>query len=133
MTSIPSPTHVSTHVSTGSGLARRPRPAAALSALLLALAGLSSAAVVISGGPAAATVPAAPTGWSTVFSDDFTGAAGTGLNQANWLYDVDTSYNGGAGAWGTGEIETATTSTQNVYQDGSGHLVIKPIKDAAGH
>jgi hypothetical protein len=70
---------------------------------------------------------------TTVFSDDFTGAAGTGLNTANWLYDIGTSYPGGAGSWGTGEVETMTNSTANVYQDGGGNLVIKPIRDSAGH
>jgi hypothetical protein len=82
---------------------------------------------------AEAAVPGAPAGMTTVFSDDFTGAAGTGLNTANWLYDIGTSYPGGAGSWGTGEVETMTNSTANVYQDGSGNLVIKPIRDSAGH
>ena len=80
-----------------------------------------------------AAVPAPPAGMTTVFSDDFTGAAGTGLNRSNWLYDIGTSYPGGAPNWGTGEVETMTDSTQNVYQDGNGNLVIKPIRDAAGH
>ncbi len=79
-----------------------------------------------------AAVPAPPSGMTTVFSDDFTGAAGTGLNRSNWLYDIGTSYPGGAPNWGTGEVETMTDSTQNVYQDGNGNLVIKPIRDAAG-
>ena len=80
-----------------------------------------------------AAVPGPPSGMTTVFSDDFTGAAGTGLNTANWLYDTGTSYAGGAANWGTGEVETMTSSTQNVYQDGAGDLVIKPIRDAAGN
>lgn len=80
-----------------------------------------------------AAVPGPPAGMTTVFSDDFTGAAGTGLNRSNWLYDIGTSYPGGAPNWGTGEVETMTDSTQNVYQDGNGNLVIKPIRDAAGH
>jgi carbohydrate binding protein with CBM6 domain len=80
-----------------------------------------------------AAVPGAPAGMTTVFSDDFTGGAGSGLNTANWLYDIGTSYPGGAANWGTGEVETMTNSTQNVYQDGGGNLVIKPIRDASGH
>src|ERR1700760_751557 len=70
-----------------------------------------------------------------VFRADFNGAAGTGLNRSNWLYDTGIGYNypGAATNWGTGELETATDSTANVYQDGAGHLVIKPVKDAAGH
>lgn len=46
---------------------------------------------------APSAVPAPPTGWSTVFSDDFTGAANTGLDTSKWLYDLGTSYPGGAG------------------------------------
>ncbi|WP_399129962.1 glycoside hydrolase family 16 protein [Actinacidiphila sp. ITFR-21] len=91
--------------------------------------------LTVTGGSAAAAVPGAPTGWTTVFSDDFNGASGTGLNRDNWLYDTGIGYNypGAATNWGTGELETATDSTANVYQDGAGHLVIKPLKDAAGH
>jgi beta-glucanase (GH16 family) len=82
---------------------------------------------------ARAAVPAAPPGMSLVFSDDFNGAANTGLNRTNWLYDIGTSYPGGAPNWGTGEVERMTDSTANVYQDGAGHLVIKPLRDAAGN
>jgi len=76
----------------------------------------------------ATTVPGPPAGWTTVFSDNFSGAAGTGVNTANWLYDTGTGYPGGAANWGTGEVETMTNSTANVYQDGNGHLVIKPVE-----
>ena len=107
---------------------------AAAGALVLAMftaLTVANAATTSSGpaSPAAApnTVPAPPSGWSTVWSDDFTGASGTGVNTSNWLYDTGTSYPGGAANWGTGEVETATNSTNNVYQDGGGHLVIKPI------
>src|SRR6185312_2978871 len=79
-----------------------------------------------------ASVPPTPTGWNLVWSDDFTGSAGSPVNSANWLYDLGTSYPGGAGNWGTGEIETMTNSTANVYQDGGGNLAIKPIRAANG-
>ncbi|WP_327290273.1 galactose-binding domain-containing protein [Streptomyces sp. NBC_01198] len=69
-----------------------------------------------------AAVPAAPAGFTTTWSDDFNGAANTGLNTDTWRYDA------GAGwTFGTGEIETMTNSTANVYQDGSGHLVLKAL------
>jgi beta-glucanase (GH16 family) len=71
--------------------------------------------------------------WTTVFQDDFDGTAGTGLDTQDWLYDTGTGYPGGAANWGTGEIETATNSTDNVYHDGAGHLAIKPLRDAAGN
>ncbi|MDT5038284.1 MAG: hypothetical protein QOE03_3469, partial [Micromonosporaceae bacterium] len=81
---------------------------------------------------AAAAVPPPPPGMGLVFSDDFTGAANTGIDTANWLYDLGTSYPGGAPNFGTGEVETMTNSTTNVFQDGAGHLAIRPVRDAAG-
>jgi beta-glucanase (GH16 family) len=100
-------------------------------AIVAAAALVAVAPVLIT--TARASVPPTPSGWTLAFSDDFTGAAGTGLNTSNWLYDLGTSYPGGAANWGTGEVETMTNSTANVFQDGSGHLVIKPIRDASGH
>lgn len=80
-----------------------------------------------------ASEPATPAGWTKVWSDDFTGAAGSRINTNDWIYDIGHSYPGGAPNWGTGEIAYHTDSTQNVYQDGSGNLVIKPIRDSAGN
>jgi hypothetical protein len=79
-----------------------------------------------------AALPAVPAGWTQIWSDDFTGGAGTGLNTANWIYDIGNSYPGGAANWGTGEIAAHTNSTANVYQDGGGNLAIKPIRAANG-
>jgi hypothetical protein len=104
------------------------RTAAVTAAVVLPVMAVATAFVT-----ANAAVPPAPAGWTPVFTDDFTGAANTGLNTANWLYDLGTSYPGGAPNFGTGEVETMTNSTQNVYQDGQGHLVIKPIRDGAGN
>jgi hypothetical protein len=69
----------------------------------------------------ATTVPGPPSGWSTVFSDNFSGASGSGID-SQWQYDT-----GAGSTFGTGEIETMTNSTANVYQDGNGHLNIKAI------
>ncbi|NIY63750.1 glycoside hydrolase family 16 protein [Streptomyces malaysiensis] len=107
---------------------RRRRVLAFLAALSLPLTGLlalSASSNAAAGEPAAAE-------WTTVFQDDFDGAAGTGLNKADWLYDIGTGYPGGAANWGTGEIESVTDSTDNVYHDGDGHMVIKPIRDGSG-
>jgi hypothetical protein len=68
-----------------------------------------------------ADVPGPPSGWSTVFSDDFTGAAGTGID-SQWEYDT-----GAGSTFGTGEIETMTNSTSNVYNDGNGDLDITAL------
>ena len=67
-------------------------------------------------------VPAPPAGFTLTWSDDFTGASGTGVNTTDWKYDV-----GAGSTFGTGEIESMTSSTANVFQDGTGNLVIKAI------
>ncbi|WP_377266910.1 ricin-type beta-trefoil lectin domain protein [Peterkaempfera sp. SMS 1(5)a] len=70
----------------------------------------------------AVTVPAPPSGWTTVFSDDFAGSGGTAPNSSKWTYDTGPGSN-----FGTGEIETMTNSTSNVSLDGSGHLKITAL------
>jgi hypothetical protein len=111
---------------------RRGRRGLALAAAAaLAVAGTPTI-LALTADAAQATVPAAPSGWTTVFSDDFDGAAGTGLDRSDWLYDLGHSYAGGAWNWGTGQVEAETDSTANVYQDGAGHLVIKPLRAADG-
>ncbi|MCP2168258.1 glycoside hydrolase family 16 protein [Goodfellowiella coeruleoviolacea] len=119
-----------------------PRPShrrlLAVGSALLSAAALVGAAVFSANAaeaPAVAplAVPAPPAGFNLVWSDDFTGAAGSRLDSSKWLYDIGTSYPGGAPNWGTGEIERMTDSTANVYQDGAGRLAIKPIRDAAGN
>ncbi|MFE0464105.1 ricin-type beta-trefoil lectin domain protein [Kitasatospora sp. NPDC058965] len=72
----------------------------------------------------AVTVPGAPAGWTTVFSDDFSGAAGSGPNGSRWTYDTGPGSN-----FGTGEIETMTNSSANVHLDGSGHLNITALNN----
>jgi Carbohydrate binding module (family 6)/Glycosyl hydrolases family 16 len=103
--------------------------------LILAATAVLAALVasVVTAINASASVPPTPAGWNLVWSDDFNGGSGTGVNTSNWLYDTGTGYPGGAANWGTGEVETMTSSTTNVYRDGSGHLVIKPVRDSSGH
>jgi F5/8 type C domain-containing protein/ricin-type beta-trefoil lectin protein len=87
---------------------------------------VGAAATSLSGAPSALadTVPPAPSGWTTVFGDDFAGPAGSPPSAANWFYDIGTGY-------GTGEKEHTTNSTDNVYLDGNGHLVLKAIKSGS--
>src|SRR6202046_2799339 len=66
-------------------------------------------------------VPGPPAGWTTVFSDDFSGAAGSGVD-SQWMYDT-----GPGSSFGTGEIETMTNSTSNVHLDGNGDLDITAL------
>ncbi|WP_256638586.1 glycoside hydrolase family 16 protein [Streptomyces murinus] len=104
-------------------------------ALMAAVAtfGLAAAVATAATGPADASAPAPPSGWSQVFLDDFDGAAGSSVNASNWQFDTGTSYPGGAGNWGTGEVESMTSSTSNVSLDGNGDLLITPRRDASGN
>jgi beta-glucanase (GH16 family) len=93
-----------------------------LNALTLLAGCLAGAAVAVATGPPAlaGTVPSAPPGWTTVFEDDFAGAAGSAPSSANWFYDLGTDS-------GNQEVNRNTSSTSNVYLDGNGHLVLKAI------
>jgi hypothetical protein len=98
---------------------------AALAAMLLAagcLTAIVASALVVAPAAHASTVPSAPSGWTTVFSDNFAGPAGSAPSAQNWFYDIGTGY-------GTGEIENTTNSTSNVYLDGNGHLDITAVDD----
>ncbi|WP_406311489.1 discoidin domain-containing protein [Streptosporangium sp. NBC_01639] len=77
--------------------------------------------------------PEEPGTWTEVWKDDFTGPAGTSPSAAGWILRTGTSYPGGAANWGTGEVETMSASTANVFLDGGGNLNIKAIKDGAGN
>ncbi|MFD7989004.1 carbohydrate-binding protein [Kitasatospora indigofera] len=113
------------------GARLRPRRVRALLATFSAAALL---AVGLAGAmnDANAVVPA-PAGWTQIFSDDFTGPAGTGVDTTNWRYTTGTGYPGGPGGFGTGEVETMTSSTGNVSLDGAGNLRITPVRDGAGN
>ena len=92
--------------------------AAASSASAIAAPAASAAPAVVA---APATVPGPPSGWSTVFSDDFNGAGGSGAD-SQWMYDTGPGSN-----FGTGEIETMTNSTSNVHLDGNGNLDVTAL------
>jgi len=100
-------------------------PRSVLTALALlagCLASVVATGLVRAPAARADTVPPPPSGWTTVFGDNFAGAAGSAPSSANWFYDIGTGY-------GTGEKEQTTNSTNNVYLDGSGHLVLKAINN----
>ncbi|MCX5398113.1 ricin-type beta-trefoil lectin domain protein [Streptomyces sp. NBC_00102] len=90
---------------------------------LLSVAAVTVAAVSVGGTMnAEASVPAPPSGFTLTWSDDFNGASGTGIDQSLWKYDTGPGSN-----FGTGEIETMTNSTSNVYYDGQSHLVLQAL------
>ncbi len=90
---------------------------------------IAATAAAVTALPAEASLPATPSGWSLVWSDDFNGANNTLPSSSNWIIDTGTQYPGGPANWGTGEIQTYTNSTSNVRQDGAGNLLITPIRN----
>ncbi|KAK0753740.1 concanavalin A-like lectin/glucanase domain-containing protein [Schizothecium vesticola] len=70
-----------------------------------------------------------PSGFSRiVFEDDFSNqAAGSLPSTSKWTYSTGTSYPGGPPRWGTNEIQTYTSSPQNVAVTSSGTLRITPL------
>ncbi len=63
--------------------------------------------------------------FNEVWSDEFNGAAGSGVDTSQWIYDTGTGF-------GTGEVETMTNSPSNVSRDGNGHLVVTALKNSSG-
>jgi beta-glucanase (GH16 family) len=53
-----------------------------------------------------------------VWNDEFSGPAGAEPNPEKWSYDL------GAGGWGNSELENYTSTRENSFLDGRGHLVI---------
>ncbi|WP_306206961.1 carbohydrate-binding protein [Actinoplanes sp. RD1] len=98
---------------------------------LVAGAAVLAAPVVLTA-TADAALPPPPSGWTQVWADDFTGAANALPSSDNWIFDTGTSYPGGPANWGTGEIQSYTTSTSNISQDGSGNLRITPVRSSSG-
>jgi beta-glucanase (GH16 family) len=91
-------------------------------AVAAAVAGARPAQAAASTSTAAGRQAAAAAGgWALVWRDDFTGPAGTGVDTADW------KYNTGQGIFGTGEIETMTSSASNVHLDGHGNLDITAL------
>jgi len=64
--------------------------------------------------------------WTQVWGGDFTGAANTTYNHANWWNNVQAT-----AVWGDGTIQNTSDSLQNVYLDGNGDLVIAMTYNAA--
>src|ERR1700760_911285 len=69
--------------------------------------------------------------WNIQWSDEFNAASGTAPSSSTWTFDT------GGGGWGNGELEVycapfssvspCNPNASNLYQDGSGNLVIHAI------
>ena len=97
------------------GVSRRParRVLAVALAVVVALAGIVVGVTL--------SMQTSGVQWVQVWSDSFTGPAESGVNQRSWVYET------GHGVFGTGEIETMTSSPGNVHLDGHGDLDITAI------
>jgi beta-glucanase (GH16 family) len=82
--------------------------------MVLVAAGCSSA-------PGAEQAPP----WRLIWSDDFAGPAGGGINTSYWRFNT------GHGVFGTGELERMTSSRENVHLDGHGNLDIVALGHGA--
>ena len=93
------------------------------------LAGLCVAA------PAAAQATRAPlagTNWVLVWSDDFDGPAGHGLDPTSWQVDSTDGCARGICGWGNQEKEYYSGAPENLALDGRGHLMIVARRAPAG-
>ena len=62
---------------------------------------------------------------SAAWADEFDAPVNAAPDSTKWTYDL------GGGGWGNQELESYTSSTDNVHLDGQGHLVIR-VLSAAG-
>ena len=64
--------------------------------------------------------------WQLVWSDEFSGPAGTSPDAANWNFDMGTGENG----WGNQELQYYTDRPENVSMNGEGQLVITILNES---
>jgi beta-glucanase (GH16 family) len=88
-----------------------------LSPAVCAICALTGMAATACADPQAVATSASAT-WTKVWSADFAGPAGSGIDTRYWKYQT------GVGIFGNGEVETMTNSPANVSLDGHGDLAI---------
>ncbi|MEN9548019.1 MAG: Beta-glucanase precursor [Bacteroidota bacterium] len=94
---------------------------------VLMLSGITMAAAIALNGCKKEAVQTLPERkWSLVWSDDFTGTAGSAPDNTKWAFDL------GGGGWGNNELQVYTNNVNNVKLDGAGKLVITAISNPAG-
>jgi beta-glucanase (GH16 family) len=111
----------------------RSRQCASLLALttLLSCSSGGSAAVAPTDYPPVTPTPT-PTAWKLGWSDEFDGAAGSGVDAAKWGHDLGDGCGSGNCGWGNNEREWYTNAPENVSLDGQGHLQIVARQAPAG-
>ncbi|KKY33237.1 putative endo-beta-glucanase [Diaporthe ampelina] len=89
-------------------------------------------ATAIAGLPVIQAAIPSISGFTLTWGDDFIGSANSLPSTSNWIIDTGTSYPGGPANWGTGEIQTYTSSTDNLKLNGNGALQITAIQSSSG-
>jgi beta-glucanase (GH16 family) len=73
-----------------------------------------------------------PAQWTLVWSDEFDGAAGTGIDDTKWTHDIGDGCAAGICGWGNQEKEYYTNASENIALTGSGQLAITARTAPAG-
>lgn len=74
--------------------------------------------------PAVPPAPPPPPVWVQVWSDEFDGPAGSGLDTTRWNYDIGDGCGQSNCGWGNNEKEYYSSDTANIQQNGNGQLRI---------
>ena len=106
---------------------KAPRVAPILSVVACAA---SSLACPRTASPVAA--PAARASWVQVWSDEFGGAAGAGVDTTKWRYETGDGCTERICGWGNDEKEYYTGSPENVALNGQGQLAIVARRASLG-
>jgi beta-glucanase (GH16 family) len=100
---------------------------------------VGAALACASGGPTPPAQPPPPppppppaNPWTQVWSDEFSGPAGSGLDTANWRYDTGDGCSQGNCGWGNNEKEYYSSDTANIQLNGEGQLAIVARTAPAG-
>ena len=64
--------------------------------------------------------------WQLIWQDNFSGARGSAPDSNKWTRDL------GGGGWGNQESQVYTSSIDNAFLDGKGHLVIRALRSSNG-
>ena len=90
------------------------------------------AALACAAGAGSPGAPAPRERWVQVWSDEFDGAAGAGVDTTKWRYDTTDGCASGNCGWGNKEKEYYRADPANIAVDGSGRLTIVARTAPAG-
>ena len=100
------------------------RPLALLTLAMVLACSSGGAPAVVTPVVTPPVTPPGSTTWTLAWSDEFDGAAGSGVDASKWGHDLGDGCSSGNCGWGNNEKEYYTNATDNVSLDGQGHLQI---------